>query len=71
MRHAASNVLEQLEHERATLAEQVDAIEPEDARRRLLDDWDVLDFDARRALLRRAVAEVVVTDEGVRVTRRR
>ena len=71
LRRATDNVLEQLDHEQAAAAEARDDLEPEEARRRLVEEWDALDFAARRALLRRAVAEVVVTDEAVRVTRRR
>ncbi len=70
VRHAAANVLEQLDIERS--AEQgADEVPPEEARKRLLGEWENLEFAERRALLRRVVAEVVVTDEGVRVTRRR
>ena len=70
-RRAAANVLEQLDHEQAAAAAARDDLDPEEARRRLVEGWDTLDFAARRVLLRRAVAEVVVTDEAVRVTRRR
>lgn len=38
---------------------------------RLVAEWDGLDFSAKRALLLDAVAEVVVRDKRVRVTRRR
>lgn len=71
VRRAAPAVLEQLEHEAAEAAERDEAVDPEQARRRLLAEWDALSFERRRVLLRRAVAEVVVTDDSVRVTRRR
>ena len=71
VRRAAPNVLEQLELEVAEAAERDEVMGPEEARERLLADWDVLPFERRRVLLRRAVAEVVVTDDAVRVTRRR
>lgn len=41
------------------------------ARERLVQEWDALPFAERRRLLQAAVAEVVVTDDAVRVTRRR
>ncbi len=41
------------------------------ARARLVTEWDALDFADRRSLVQAAVAEVVVTDDAVRVTRRR
>ena len=71
VRRAGANVLELLELEQAAAAEREEAIGPEEARRRLIAEWDALAFDDRRALLQRAVAEVVVTDDGVRMTRRR
>lgn len=43
----------------------------EDARRRLVAEWDALDESERAELLRAAVAEAVVDGKSVRVTRRR
>lgn len=44
---------------------------PDEARRRLLRDWETLDDPERASLLRAAVAEVVVSGDDVRITRRR
>ena len=70
VRRAAPVVLEQLSLE-AEDAFESDPVAPEDARARLLDDWDDLPFEDRRSLLQQAVAEIVVTDDAVRVARRR
>jgi site-specific DNA recombinase len=37
------------------------------ARRRLVDEWELLPFEERRALLREVVTGIVVTDEDIRV----
>jgi site-specific DNA recombinase len=37
------------------------------ARRRLVDEWELLSFEERRALLREVVTGIVVTDEDIRV----
>ncbi len=71
VRRAAPIVLEQLGMEAAAAFESSDPVAPEEARTRLLDEWDDLAFDDRRALLQHAVAEVVVTDDAVRVARQR
>lgn len=47
------------------------ALDPGEARARLVAEWDALPFAERRALLQAAIAEVVVTEDAVRVTRRR
>src|SRR5581483_6965164 len=49
VRRAAPNVLEQLEIEIAEAAAREEAIEPEDARTRLVEEWDTLPFERRRA----------------------
>jgi site-specific DNA recombinase len=70
-RRTAANVLEQLEIEAAHATATVTTIDPDTARRRLLAEWDALPADERRRLLRECIAEVVVADDGVLVTRRR
>ena len=71
VRRAAPIVLEQLSLEVRAGLDRQDSIAPEAARERLVEDWDDLSFEDRRALLQHAVAEVIVTDDAVRVTRRR
>ena len=71
VRRAAPIVLEQLSMEAQAALQQDDPVAPEDARRRLVEAWDDLSFEERRALLQDAVAEIVVTDDAVRVARRR
>ena len=71
VRRAAPIVLEQLSIEAEASADRADPVQPETARARLVDGWDDLSFEERRSLLLHAVAEVVVTDETVRVARRR
>jgi site-specific DNA recombinase len=71
VRRAAPIVLEQLSLEAAEAVERTDPVDPDDARTRLVDEWDGLRFEERRALLQHAVAEIVVTDDAVRVSRRR
>lgn len=56
------------EMDRPVLDEPADA---EEARRRLISDWDALDQQERGALLHAALAEVVVEGRNVRLTRRR
>ncbi|MEX2373932.1 MAG: recombinase zinc beta ribbon domain-containing protein, partial [Dehalococcoidia bacterium] len=68
VRRMASTAEALLAAEAPTLEE---APAPEDAWRRVALDWDDLDFDERRLLLRAAIAEIVVSGEDVRVTRRR
>lgn len=46
-------------------------LDPAAAAARLVDEWDSLDFPAKRALLLDAVAEVLVRDGRVRVSQRR
>jgi site-specific DNA recombinase len=70
-RRSAPNVIEQLEIEEAHAAATISTIDPEAARQRILADWDELPFVDRRRLMRECIAEVVVTDDGVLVTRRR
>lgn len=70
-RRSAANVLEQLEIEEAYATATVTSLDPDQARRRLLAEWEALPFAERRRLLRECVAEVVVADDGVMVTRRR
>ncbi|MCA9851635.1 MAG: hypothetical protein KC461_13465, partial [Dehalococcoidia bacterium] len=48
-----------------------DPTDAEDARRRLLAEWDALDEAERSELLHAAIAEAVVEGKQVRVTRRR
>ena len=71
VRRAAPIVLEQLAMEARAALDEADPVPPEEARTRLVDEWGDLSFDERRALLQHAVAEVVVTDDAVRVARRR
>ena len=71
VRRAAPIVLEQLSLEAEAAQGETDPVEPDDARERLVDAWDDLTFEERRSLLHHAVAEIVVTDDAVRVARRR
>ncbi|MFA7250327.1 MAG: recombinase family protein [Dehalococcoidia bacterium] len=71
VRRAAPVVLEQLSMETEAATERADPVQPEQARARLVEEWDRLGFEERRSLLHHAVAEVVVTDDAVRVARRR
>ena len=71
VRRAGPIVLEQLSMEVRDAMGDAAPVPPEDARARLLDEWDALPFEERRALLLAAVAEIVVTDTAVRVARRR
>ncbi|MSQ31320.1 MAG: hypothetical protein EXR64_04750 [Dehalococcoidia bacterium] len=71
VRRAAPIVLEQLSIEIEATVDRARPAEPDVARTRLVEAWDVLSFDERRALLQDAVAEVVVTDNAVHVARRR
>ena len=71
VRRAAPIVLEQLSMEAAASLDRAEPVAPEAAHARLVEAWDDLPFDERRSLLLHAVAEVVVTHEAVRVTRRR
>lgn len=64
----ASVVRELHELDRPTVDQPADA---EDARGRLLAEWDALDDRERSDLLRAVVAEAVVEGKAVRVTRRR
>ena len=70
VRRAAPIVLEQLSMEAEAALAPGTPVPPEDARARLVASWDDLPFDERRALLHHAVAEIVVTDDAVRVARR-
>ncbi len=71
VRRAAPIVLEQLSLEAEAAQGETNPVEPDDARERLVDAWDDLTFEERRSLLHHAVAEIVVTDDAVRVARRR
>lgn len=71
VRRAAPIVLEQLSMEAAAALGQTEPVEPDAARTRLIEEWDDLSFEERRSLLHHAVAEIVVTDDAVRVARRR
>jgi hypothetical protein len=71
VRRAAPIVLEQLSIEAEASLGREEPVEPDEARERLVEAWDDLSFDERRSLLHHAVAEIVVTDDAVRVARRR
>ncbi len=70
VRRAAPIVLEQLSMEAEASLAPSTPVPPEDARARLVAAWDDLPFEERRSLLHHAVAEIVVTDDAVRVARR-
>ncbi len=70
VRRAAPIVLEQLSMEAEASLAPGAPVAPEDARARLVAAWDDLPFEERRSLLHHAVAEIVVTDDAVRVARR-
>ena len=70
VRRAAPIVLEQLSMEAEASLAPGAPVPPEDARARLVAAWDDLPFEVRRSLLHHAVAEIVVTDDAVRVARR-
>jgi hypothetical protein len=65
---------EQLETAERRIAEHLTAAERKQARERslmrLLETWDETPFAERQAGLRDAVARIVVSDEGIRVTLR-
>ena len=71
VRRAAPIVLEQLSIEVQAGLGDAEPVAPEAARERLVGSWDDLSFEERRSMLHHAVAEVVVTDDAVRVSRRR
>lgn len=71
VRRAAPVVLEQLSIEAEAAVDRAEPVQPEEARVRLVQEWDALSFEERRSLLHHAVAEVVVTDDAVRLARRR
>lgn len=71
VRRASPIVLEQLSIEAAESLERSEPVAPDDARARLVEDWDALTFKERRDLLQHAVAEIVVTDDAVRLARLR
>ncbi|MDA0301758.1 MAG: hypothetical protein O2822_04460, partial [Chloroflexi bacterium] len=71
VRRAAPIVLEQLSMEAEASLDRAEPVEPDAARTRLVERWDALPFEERRSLLHHAVAEIVVTDDAVRVARRR
>ena len=70
VRRAAPIVLEQLSMEAEASLAPGAPVSPEDARARLVAAWNDLPFEERRSLLHHAVAEIVVTDDAVRVARR-
>lgn len=71
VRRAAPIALELLGIEAEAAQERADPVPADEALDRLVDGWDTLPFEERRSLLQHAVAEVIVTDDAVRVARRR
>ncbi|MDA0269623.1 MAG: recombinase family protein [Chloroflexi bacterium] len=69
VRRVGASASSLLEAERADLS--VPGPDAAEARGRLVAEWESLDFATRRDLLRAAVAEITVTEDAVRVTRRR
>jgi len=65
----AASVTRSLQAEEATAI--VPLPEAEEARQLLLTDWESMDMASRRLLLQAAVAEIVVSGDGVRIARRR